>query len=1083
MKIVVLSVLIFLNLIVIGQEVGFNSVPESQSNISFKNSILESNQINITKYDYLYNGAGVGVGDFNLDGLPDIFLCGNMVDDALYFNEGKLVFSDVTEKSGINRNGWSSGVCVFDINNDGYDDIYVCRSGLDTNNLKNVLYVNQQDGTFKEEAKRYGLDLKGNHIQAAPLDFDLDGDLDLYVMGHPGKFQHKEDFQEIVTKIQNGEIESDILLENENGHFVDITAQSGIVEYGYGLGLAVSDVNGDGYPDIIVCNDFDEPDHIFINRQNNTFEDAALSYFKHTSNYSMGNDVGDFNNDGMLDYISVDMAFENHVRSKTNMASMSPEKFAARLALGWGAQYMHNMLQLNTGMGSYQEISQFAGVAKTDWSWAPLFMDIDMDGLQDLFITNGYKRDTKNNDIGFLLKEAQEKSGSLSINEFLELIPTVKIENFFFRNNGDLTFDDKRVGWGVDEKINSNGAAYSDLDLDGDLDLVINNVDTLASIYENKNEKEGSLIIDLSKIKSNIVLGAKFEAISKNMKQCKEAYFVRGYCSTVEKKIFFYSKKNDDFEQLRISLADGRVFVQQNPKSSIFLTDEFQGFDEISPDKNENRRLFKEVGSQYKLNVQHFENKFNDFENSSLLPHKLSTDGPRIDVSDIDNNGLQDFIISSCSRRIPEVYLQKKNDVFIKKHSDAFYNHQLTEDGDVFCFDVNNDQKKDLIISSGGTQFKSGDSTLQNRVYVGNGIGMFGLVKNAMPSDRNNSGNIISIDLDDDGDLDFLICGKSLPGKYPYPDKTSILINEKGFFKDRTEVIAPGLSRIGIVNDAEFLDADLDGDQDLFLAGEWMNIEYFENINGILTRKPGKFEHPGWWNCLTSSDIDADGDIDLILGNAGMNNKFKVSDDRLLEIYANDFDKNGSLDQVLAYDKGEYKLPVRGRECSSGQMPFIADKFPTFLEFANSDLEKIYGRENLAESLHLKVKEFRSGIMYNDGKGNFSFDPFGNEGQLSSLNDFVIVDLNNDGLLDIVGVGNRFNTEVETTRSDAGCGIVYLQNANGGFSYLSNAESGFYAPYNAKSIELIELGPEKKTGFLIGNNNNVVQLFELQIIE
>lgn len=1083
MKILLLSLLLVLCEIVLCQNEAFYSVPYSHSSVGFNNTITESEDLNITNYDYLYNGGGVGVGDFNNDGLPDIFFTGNMVNDRLYINEGDLKFTDITLKAGITKNGWSTGVCIFDVNDDGYDDIYVCRSGIHTENLANVLYVNQKDGTFKEQAKEFGLDLNGHHVQAAPLDFDLDGDLDLYIMGHPGKFQHKENFQEILLNIQNGEVESDLLMENENGKFIDITEQSGIFEYGYGLGLAISDVNIDGFPDIIVCNDFDEPDHLFINQQNNTFKDEALSFFRHTSNYSMGNDVGDFNNDGLLDFISVDMAFENHVRSKTNMASMSPEKFEARMKLGWGAQYMHNMLHLNTGLGSYQEISQFAGVAKTDWSWAPLFMDVDMDGYQDLFISNGYKRDTKNNDIPHQLAEAQKKSGSLSVSEFLELIPSVKIENFFFKNNGDLTFSDARLNWGVEERNNSNGAAYADLDLDGDLDLIINNVDTLASIYENRLYHQNKVVIDLSGISESIISGAIFEGVSSKFTQIKEAYFVRGYCSTVEKKIYFYTGSDDKIESLKIKLKDGRDFELKNLKSNIKLTNNFEGFSEIVTEPRLNKmKMFNEVSDQYKLSVTYFENKFDDFEKSSLLPHQLSVDGPNFSVADVDNNGLDDFIISSCSRRIPEVYLQK-NGVFIKKHSDAFFNHQLSEDGDVYLFDVNNDQKKDLIISSGGTQFPTGDSTLENRVYIGNGIGMFGLVKNAMPVDKNNSGKIVSEDIDGDGDLDFLICGKSIAEKYPYPDKTSLLVNEKGFFKNKIEQLAPGLSNIGIVNDAVFCDTDGDGDSDLIVLGEWMNIEYFENVNGVYTQRINKFNMNGWWNCISAADIDNDGDVDLVVGNAGLNNKFRPNKDNLLEIYANDFDKNGSLDQVLAYDKSGYKLPVRGRECSSGQMPFIAEKFPTFLDFANSDLEAIYGKTELAESLHLTASEFRSGFLINDGKGNFTFNPFSNDGQLSCLNDVLITDLNYDGRKDIIGVGNRYNTEVETTRSDAGCGIVYIQNEYGGFDFLSPLESGFYAPYNAKSISAIVLGGEKKLGFLIGNNNGKVQLFELNTIE
>ncbi|MBK7130653.1 MAG: VCBS repeat-containing protein [Crocinitomicaceae bacterium] len=1067
------------------QKEGFTKIPSEQSGILFRNDITETDSVNITMYDYLYNGGGVGIIDFNQDGLQDIFLTGNFTDDKLYLNKGNFTFEDVTLKAGITKNGWSTGVCIVDINADGWQDIYVCRSGWYTNSekLKNVLYINQKNGKFIEDAASYGLDLAGHHTQAAPLDFDHDGDLDLYVMGHPGKFMHKSDFSTYITTILKGEVESDILLENVNGKFIDITKQAGIFEFGYGLGLAITDINHDTYPDIIVCNDFDEPDHVFVNQKNKTFKDENLNYFKHTSNYSMGNDVGDFNNDGYLDYISVDMAFDSHERSKTNMASMTPAKFWARVKLGWGYQYMHNMLHLNTGKGVYQEIAQFSGVAKTDWSWAPLLMDIDMDGWLDLFITNGYKRDTKNNDIQYLINQQLEKKNQISVMELLELIPSVRIENFFFRNTHDLKFADKRADWGIDEKLNSNGAAYADLDNDGDLDLVLNNVDDFASVYQNTTSNGNHYLkLDLSEIPDEKISGAKFLLTTKKTTQAKEANFVRGYQSSVEKNIFFYWDKNDEPKDLVIDLPVYYAMIKNiTPDQTIKIrlkdieVHDLALLDLINFDVN-----IQDISAQLLPQIIYQDNDYDDFKTETLLPHRMSDAGPQLAVSDLNADGLEDFILSSAVGKIPQVYIQKEEGTFSQVVSPAFYNHQGCEDGGIMVINANKDEYKDIIITSGGYEYAQGDSNYINRLYIGNGQGGFGYVKNAMPKDAFNSGKVIGEDIDLDGDTDLLICGKASPGKYPFPGITSILLNEKGFFYNITDQIAPELKYCGMVNDAEFVDVDGDKDKDIVVVGEWMDITVFIRDKGKFTKAQTGINMPGWWSCITAADIDQDGDQDLLAGNAGLNNKFKASTNRPIDVYANDFDNNGTLDIVLAHTKNEHLLPVRGRECSSSQMPFLVEKFPTYQAFATSDLYQIYSKEKLDSALHYRVTEFRSGIFYNDGKGNFTFSPFGNEAQLSFINDFLVLDINHDGKSDILAIGNRYGSEVETTRYDAGCGLEMVQQPDGSFSITPQTASQFFVPGDAKCMSMIKLGKDGTIGALVANNNGLVQLFSIQ---
>lgn len=1061
--------------IVHAQSFSFELQESKRCGIGFNNVISENETINILNYDYLYNGAGVGVLDVNNDGLQDLYFCGNMVEDELYLNEGDFKFKNISGSIAGKKEGWSSGVLIFDVNNDGWDDIYVLRSGPDSSSLGNVLYVNQQDGSFEEDAESYGLNLRGNFTHAALLDIDLDDDIDLYLINHPANFNHKTQLNDLRANIESGKIVSDVLLENIGGKFVDVTKQSGILEFGYSLGIAISDINLDGYPDIFVSNDFDEPDHLFINQQNNTFKDEAINYFKHTSNYSMGSDIADINNDGLMDYVSVDMAFQDHIRSKMNMGSMDLTKFYTRVSLGWGYQYMHNMLQLNTGKGSFQEIAQFAGIDKSDWSWGPLLADFNQDGLVDLFITNGYKRDTKNNDIQLKLDSLQEKKGTVTIQEFLALIPSTKIPNSFFVNTNGLQFKSVASEIGLHQKVNSNGGAYVDLDNDGDLDIVTNNVDQVASVYKNVNEFNGNYVcLALDKMYQAQFLGKRIVVKTNKRTYHKELYWSRGYASSVDQRLFFYFEKGEDLEYILVGNQELKDIelnaiskIHPNKLTAIKIVEE-EAFQPI----------FEDITEASRLDAIYLDNKFNDFTNESLLPHQLSAQGPEIAVGDFDKNGFEDFIVTSAVGKIPQVYLQSSRGTFKSILSRSFYNHHATEDGDVEVLDVNGDNNLDLIISSGGYEYAQGDTNYQNRLYIGNGIGMFGYVKNALPVEGLQSGDVELNDIDQDGDLDLLVCGNVHPGKYPYAGRTKIYRNTKGFFRDATQMIAPQIEYAGMVNDAVFTDLDNDGDDDLILVGEWMDIQIYSNNGGQFRKLDSDLNLKGWWSCVKSADVDGDGDMDLLVGNAGMNNKFNATAEQPVQVFANDFDDNGTLDIVLAKPSKNALLPVRGKECSSGQMPFLNQKFPSFGAFANSDLEAIYGADKLKQALSYEAKEFRSGWIENKGKFELIFHPFPAQAQFSFINDFEVLDVNGDQQLDVVAVGNRYEAEVETTRHDANVGIVLIQNENKEFEYIQPWQSGFYTPYNAKSSCTIELA-NGKTGILIGNNNQKVQLFQL----
>lgn len=1060
------------------QERLFTVVDSKTSGITFTNTITETENMNIFRYDYLYNGGGVGVIDINNDGLMDLYFSGNMVDDKLYLNKGNFVFEDITKSAGIEVSSWSSGVCVWDVNNDGYQDLYICQSGPNlTSARKNKLFINQKNNTFKEEAAGYGLDLNGFFTQAAPIDYDQDGDLDLYVMGHPEPENLKLPVKVLLERISKGEVPSDALMENREGKFINVTRDAGIFEYGFGLGLAITDVNLDRYPDIIVANDFDEPDHIFVNQKNGTFKDEALTRFKHTSNYSMGNDVGDINNDGYMDVITVDMAQINHVRSKTNMESMSPEKFNARLLLGWNYQYMHNMLQLNTGMGSYQEISYMAGVAKTDWSWAPLFFDMDGDGWQDLFISNGYKRDTKNNDIQKkIYDEYNDDNKDVKLVDLLEIIPSENIANYFYRNQHNNTFSDENHNWAPPEALKSNGAAYVDLDNDGDLDLVVNNMDVTASIYKNNSENFGVTRISFEKMKMSDYLGAQLYYSTDKQAQFREAYFVRGYQSTVTQQINFLYPRDQSPKSLVITLSSGKTAYYELHDLDQIIHPIMNDFQNDAPAIRLNTRL-KNLTEKYNLAALHQENDYNDFNREVLLPQKQSMQGPGLAVADFNRDGLDDFVLGNSVGYQPQIFLQKANGTFFAYKVPAFILLKGMETVAVEAIDVNRDNFKDLVFVGGSYEKENDDSSYQTGLYIGNGQGIFGWVKNAIPVYKQNTGNIIQADYDDDGDTDLLLLAATVPGQYPLAGENVLLRNDKGFYKNVTnEVISDiNLGENGVSRDATFSDYDEDDDLDLLIVNEWGSLRVFENNSNAYHEIKNQVLENGWWQAIYAADIDGDGDEDYLVGNAGVNNKFHPDEKHPLHIFLNDFDSNGSKDIVLAYKSGKELLPVRGRECSSEQVPIISEKFETYESFALADLEEIYGAEKLKKALHYEATNFKSGIIWNNS-GALNFEAFPLMAQLSWIRSFVTYDVNSDGLLDILAVGNHFGTEVETTKYDGNTGICLIQNKDHSFEYIPAYESGFYVHEDTRVIKKLKIA-EGKEVVIVASNNGYVQVF------
>jgi hypothetical protein len=1072
-----------------GIEPIFYQVESSSSGIAFENTITENIETleNLFNYDYFYNGAGVGIIDFNNDGLQDIFFCGNQVENKLYQNLGNFKFKDVSDTSNINMHkNWSNGVSIIDINNDGWQDIYISQGGPYAREKRgNLLFINQKNGAFLEQAQKYGLADQGISTQTVFFDFDNDNDLDCFVMNE-NEFYGVDpiNLYKLIEKDENARYYNSChFYENQDGQYKDITKKAGFERPLFGLGISVSDINNDNLLDLYVSSDYYIPDALFVNNGDGTFTDSIKSYTQQVSFYGMGMDIADLNNDGLQDILVLDMAANDHVRSKTLMASMNTTRFDYLISkAGFHHQYMYNSLQLNLGNNKFSNIAQLTNLANTDWSWSVLMADYDLDTDKDIFVTNGYRKYALDNDLQQDVYKAKVKyKGRVPLDvkrNLYESMPSEKLANILFENNGELNFKNRAKDWGLDDFSFSNGAAIADFDNDGDLDLVVNNMDQKAFLYKNtskEKEKGNHLIID-----SKGILSEAFPKVqifyNDQTSQVVESRSVRGYRSSHQNIAHFGLGKATIVDSVYVNWPSGNqnAFYNVEVNKTLVVRESDSKNAKGAPGLD---KLFKTIQAEdLGFSYYHRENSFDDFEKEILLPYKQSTQGPFIEKADVNNDGLKDILIGGASGQSTELYIQNKQGQFVLKNVPAFVSDKSHEDTAAIFIDIENDGDQDIFIVSGGNEFLEYSSLYADRLYLNDGHGNY--EKNAQQalSKFAQSGRAVaSIDYDEDGYDDIVVGNRLKPQNYPRFAPSVLYKNDKGKLRDVTNDIIPELESFGMVNDVLVTDFNGDSLLDIIAVGEWTDIGFFQNNGGTfsLSKEQGFTNEKGWWYTINETDINNDGKPDYVVGNVGQNLKFKANQKKPLKIHATDFDGNGSPDIVLSKKyKGDF-VPVRGRECSSQQMPFIKDKFKTFDEFAKAKLVDIYG-EKLETAYEREVTNFNSLILINQGNGIFRANKLPIEAQSFPILSVLFKDFNNDGFDDCLIAGNIYETEVETPRLDHLSGLVLLSNQKDGFDVMPRISSGLYLEGNVKAMTWLKTAQDKELLLTALNNSGLL---------
>lgn len=1062
-----------------GEPLRLEQLSPKASGITFKNEVTESEAYNVFTYLNVYNGGGVAVGDINNDGLPDLYFTSNQLPNKLYLNEGKLRFREITAAAGVagKTDAWTTGVTIADVNGDGLLDIYVCQAGNyfdKPEKRENLLFINNGDLTFTEKAKALGVADPARSNHAVFFDYDKDGDLDLYVVNHPANFQLGIDER---VKVEQNPLptETDNLFRQEpDGQFTRVTDEAGLTNWGFGLSAACGDFNNDGWLDIYVANDFSEKDNYWINQGDGTFREGIYDAFAHISNFSMGSDVADFNNDGNLDLAVLDMMAADNYRKKTNMSAMNAETFWSNVKLGRHYQYMQNVLQLNNGDGTFSEIAELADLANTDWSWTALFSDLDNDGWKDLLVTNGMRRDIRNNDyfksiLGMPMNLAIEKYDSIK-----RLMPVNPIPNYVFHNEKNLQFTSIASAWGLDYEGFTNGAVAADLDRDGDLDLVFNNLGDTSFVVENRADPARHFLqLEFKGPAGNTKgIGVRVQLKVGAATQMQELMLTRGFLSSVEPVLHFGLGDARQLDQVEITWPDGKREIRQGVQANQRLQIAYQDAKLRKEESEPPHQLMRDFTDVSGVDYQHQERAYDDFAIESLLPYAYSMLGPYMAVGDVNGDQKDDFFVGGAAGSSGKLYLQNENGSFRQAPLQPWEQHQDAEDMGTAFFDADQDGDEDLYIASGSNEWPVRDAAYRDRLYLNDGKGNFSYAPTALPDVRVSSSCVCPADYDGDGDIDVFVGGRGIPGKYPYPAKSCLLENQNGKFKDVTSQIAEAWEQAGLVTDAQWFDYEGDGDLDIIIAAEWQALRIYRNDGTAfedISSETGLTAHQGWWMSITPCDLNADGKLDFIAGNLGLNSRLKSKPDQPFEVYAADFDQNQTNDIVLGIQEDGKTYPLRGRECSSNQMPFIKEKFKTYDAFGKATLEEVYGVK-LEEALHYEANWMVSSYIENQGDGTFSVKALPNKAQISAVQGAIAADVNHDGHQDVILAGNLYQMEVETPRQDASVGLVLLGDGKGNLEPIPYAASGFFAAGDVKSIQKLQ-GPGGRTFVLTGVNN------------